>query len=806
MSGEGEDSCCRAARFHIIADKMIRLALVSILFIATAMPALFGQSTQLSWSPASVSWVVGAGSTTPVTAKVLLVNTGTAQSTFTLSQAAEWLTVSPTAGTIPAGSNVEITLTANPAGLPTGMASTAIIALSGGQSGASFLPVNLDISGYSLQVRPTSLTFDPVKDGAQSKPIEIRYSDDEARAVTWSATTFSGGNWLTLSATPPVLAPLELAVTADATNMQPGDTHMGEIRLSSPTVASLETVIPVKMTVFAGETVLTVVPDELHFYVYGTESPAPQPVQVVDFKNRDIQFNVLVDPPNTPLTVPVTTAATPRAFQVGIDTSRTIELPRRDRLTFQPTSSDRETVMTVHTNLEPRRVNAIPQVADGGPFRTEITVANLDSVPAVVTLRFFKSQGESGVTTPWDLAMEGNARIQSVVIPVGASYTVRTAGATAEVNQGWGEVVSVNKIGGTAVFEFMQLDGRTQEAAVPISNTLMQRLLLPFDNTSGFVTSVAVINKHDSESARVTGVFRDPQGRIFKVAAFPTLPALGHRAFELSKLFPEVAGRRGTLDLNASSGNIAMLGLRFNSTGAFTSFEAHTLNRRRLGVQQSIPQIVDGMDFTSEITLINHTANVAHVKLKFYRETSNGATEPWNLLLEGRSASDPVDIPVGSAVTIRTAGLSAGTQSGWAAVESDAWVSGMAVYRQRVSGRPDQEATVPVNIGSPARQLIPFDNTGQFTTSIAVANQSATAPGNFILTAVNQAGQRIAQAPIPTLPPLGHRAFRLKDLSPLLDGQRGTIELSVADGEISALGLRFLNSGAFTSISANLPQ
>ena len=65
-----------------------------------------------------------------------------------------------------------------------------------------------------------------------------------------------------------------------------------------------------------------------------------------------------------------------------------------------------------------------------------------------------------------------------------------------------------------------------------------------------------------------------------------------------------------------------------------------------------------------------------------------------------------------------------------------------------------------------------------------------------------QLGQRIFQAALPTLPASGHRAFRIIDLWPDLDGKRGTLEVSSLSGEVTLMGLRFLSSGAFTSFKA----
>jgi hypothetical protein len=125
-------------------------------------------------------------------------------------------------------------------------------------------------------------------------------------------------------------------------------------------------------------------------------------------------------------------------------------------------------------------------------------------------------------------------------------------------------------------------------------------------------------------------------------------------------------------------------------------------------------------------------------------------------------------------------------------------VSGFAVYQQKVAGRFDQEATVPVNIGEQKRFLLPYDNTQPFTTTMALANYAEDTQALVIATVRDDQNSVIGQQ-IPVIVPVrGHLAFRLPDQFPQTVGRRGTIEFSVTFGNISAVGLRFAGE-AFTS-------
>ena len=340
---------------------------------------------------------------------------------------------------------------------------------------------------------------------------------------------------------------------------------------------------------------------------------------------------------------------------------------------------------------------------------------------------------------------------------------------------------------------------------MPINSGLMQRNLLPFDNTNGFVTSMAIANLSASEPGRVRVAFRDPAGRLIRIDRLKDIPARGHTAFELFREFPYLQDLSGTADFWALGGHISVLGLRFSPSGAFTSFEVQSLNRRP-GGKKSIPQVADGGEFRTAITLVNNDAAPAQVRLKFYKGAANNATEPWIIAFEGGVNPDLITIPPGNSVTLRSSGVSPTVLSGWGEVLSDQYVTGFAVFRRSLPGTPDQEAAVPVNVATPFRSILPFDITSGFTTSLAVANLSANVRSLVNLTFRDAQGQRILETVLPELPIQGHKAFDLSVLYPVLNGKAGSLEISVISGEISILGLRFAPSGAFTSFRAQQIQ
>ncbi len=779
----------------------------------------WGQNPYVTFSPNPVELTVDAGTTAPVSVKVQMKNTGVAFA-FLATSNQGWLAVSPSSGSIGSGSTLELTITGDPTQIQTGLYTGVITITPAGSSGlpAASFNVNFRMNGIAILSTPDKLDFAIGPESTDVKTLNLVISDGVLRDVGVTVVTADGGSWLSVVSVPPFTAPTAVNIRANTSGLDPGMMLTGEVRITAPTLPGVMKTVPVTLLVLDQSTGYSVVPSQLNFYSFGTQQPPAQPVQVVAAGGRSALFDVFLSPGSNGLSATATRAQTPTTFSVQMDTTQGVELPRTDSVTVRPVDGAADMLIPVKTRLAPSpAVYAIPQVADGGPssagkFRTSITVTNNDTVPAIVTLKFFKSDPSTRATVPWFPQIENNEKIDNVTIPVNASWTVQTAGAPDAISSGWAEVACSTCVGnskgvsGLAVFRQLQPDGRIQEAAVPINSVLMQRNLLPFDNTNGFVTSMAVVNLSATETARVRVAFRDALGRLLRVDKLKDIPPRGHFAFELANEFPSVQGLRGTADFWILEGTISVLGLRFSPTGAFTSFEAQSLNRRVLG-RRSIPQVADGGEFRTSITLVNNEATTANVRLRFWQDDGTaGATKPWTVAFTTGENPDSLTIAPGTSITLETNGASPTVQQGWAEVVTDQWVTGFAVFRQSVPGYSAQEAAVPVNVATPLRYLLPFDNTGGFTTSMAVANLSASIPAQVNFTFRDGQGLRLLQAALPDLPAQGHRAFRIIDLWPDMDGKRGTLEVSSLSGEVTVLGLRFSSGGAFTSFKAQPVQ
>jgi hypothetical protein len=214
------------------------------------------------------------------------------------------------------------------------------------------------------------------------------------------------------------------------------------------------------------------------------------------------------------------------------------------------------------------------QIASAGHWTTTITLVNKGSTPAPAILNFFDTNGNP-LLLPLSFpqpALNGPAaafRLPLTLAP-GGTVIVQTTGPPTQVTQtGWAQLLTNGNIGGHAVFT--QTGGNTtQEAVVPIETRNPDAFVLPFDNVGGYSTGVAVANTTPAQ-ANIAVIIRDDTGSMLQLQTI-ALPALGQTSFDLATRFPGTTQKRGTVEFGTPvGGQITVLGLRFNPTGAFST-------------------------------------------------------------------------------------------------------------------------------------------------------------------------------------------------------------------------------------------
>jgi len=208
-----------------------------------------------------------------------------------------------------------------------------------------------------------------------------------------------------------------------------------------------------------------------------------------------------------------------------------------------------------------------------------------------------------------------------------------------------------------------------------------------------------------------------------------------------------------------------------------------------------IPQFVDGGSWKTSVFLVNLENHATSFQMLFFNDDGTDMFVP--IVGLGLVRQVTITLDTAGSTEFETSGSSDNLRQGWALLSqttSDS-VGGMAVFRQSVAGRADQEAVVPIVSQFDSHFVLLFDNTA-FTTAIALANPT-TSRVVIPVSIRNQAGQIIDQRTI-GLDAYSHTAFTLPDTWLTTAGRRGAIEFQTSGFGVAALGLRFSGS-AFTS-------
>jgi len=238
-------------------------------------------------------------------------------------------------------------------------------------------------------------------------------------------------------------------------------------------------------------------------------------------------------------------------FTIGVTDSTAAFSSQTFSLTILPSSLDFTSALRV------------AQVVDGGGFVNQFVIVNLDTSQVSYQFRFW---GDDGSALSLPLTNSALGDLAGTLAP-GATAFARTSGNSAPLLQGWAEVASTGRIGVLAIFR-LATPGKPDSEATVIGAQLGGNIFLPFDNTQGFVTGVAVSNANPTQSVSITMIFTSDTGA--QTNAVITLPAHGHTAFVMPAAYPATAGVRGSIRF-LSSPDIAVVGLRFSPNNSFTS-------------------------------------------------------------------------------------------------------------------------------------------------------------------------------------------------------------------------------------------
>ena len=218
---------------------------------------------------------------------------------------------------------------------------------------------------------------------------------------------------------------------------------------------------------------------------------------------------------------------------------------------------------------------SITHLASAGYWTTTITLVNTSSSAAQVRLNFFDDSGNP-LALPLSFPQSSSAATLLAsslgrTVQPGAQLVIQTTGPNNQPTlAGWAQVLTDGVLGGFAVFS-QTIGNTSQQAEVPLDTGKSGDYFVPFDNTNGSSSAIALANV-TARAVTTAVAIRNDSGSVI-LSDTITLPAMGHRSFSLADKYGSVtAQRRGTLEFTTPSpGQVSVLGLSFNATGAFST-------------------------------------------------------------------------------------------------------------------------------------------------------------------------------------------------------------------------------------------
>ena len=207
-----------------------------------------------------------------------------------------------------------------------------------------------------------------------------------------------------------------------------------------------------------------------------------------------------------------------------------------------------------------------------------------------------------------------------------------------------------------------------------------------------------------------------------------------------------------------------------------------------------LPQVAFGGGWYSALYFTNTTSAAVSFTVNFTADDGTPLTVP---SLGGSSTT--VSIPAQGTAIIEAPNTGPLIE-GYATFSLPPGVSGYGVFRQSVTGRPDQEAVAPFATANAASSTLVWDDTS-FVTAIAIANAGPVA-ATISVTLWDNDGNVVGRSTV-NLPPYQKTEAALRNLPGLsgMAGSRGRAQFSATSGNVAVLGLRF-GASAFTSIPA----
>jgi hypothetical protein len=207
-----------------------------------------------------------------------------------------------------------------------------------------------------------------------------------------------------------------------------------------------------------------------------------------------------------------------------------------------------------------------------------------------------------------------------------------------------------------------------------------------------------------------------------------------------------------------------------------------------------VPQIVDGAGWNVRFAIINTDQVPVTFTFQFWGQDGNPLPFP---ILNGTPGVLTGTLSPGASFFAQSSGTSTTLRQGWAEIASTGQIGVTTIYQFNDGSPRDSVGTENATL-SGSSILMPFDNTQNNVTAVAVANTNSTQALTVSMLFETDGGAQSTSSLV--LPPHTQQTFVAPTLNPAVANTRGSIKFTAPTADIAVVGLEFTQSGQFTSL------
>jgi hypothetical protein len=242
--------------------------------------------------------------------------------------------------------------------------------------------------------------------------------------------------------------------------------------------------------------------------------------------------------------------------------------PTGNNASVQGSGSGTVFTPSAHTTGAPSYAGSFAHFASGAGWDTIITLVNNGTANAQAQVNFYDESGNPA-TLPLDFpqgAAPQSASTYSQTLKPGGVLVIDSQGGT-NLSVGSAQLLSDGNVSGFLIFRYLPT---VQEAAVNLLVQNASTYTLPFDNTGGIATGIAM-SVISTASTSIQILVQDDKGTTLATDTI-TLPGRGHMSFVLGSRYAAAGAVRGSIQFQPAAGSeIGVIGIRALPTGAYTT-------------------------------------------------------------------------------------------------------------------------------------------------------------------------------------------------------------------------------------------